>query len=168
MNYLSMNNLGARETSPKVIQFGIFLPGVDPAKGYAVSIKIIHETDQYIQAIQPVPVAQQHSVDPTYGDYWFGTLDLNAVPAGPSAFGQPGRYVYRYVIHSPTRGNIDFIIDPFSREVGVGRLSAITVGSAPYAFSGNETAWKTPPLKDAVIYELMIGEFRNDLSRTVR
>ncbi len=68
MNYLPMNTLGAQEISPKVIQFGIFLPGVDSAKGYAVSVKIIHETDQYLQAIPPVVVAQNHSVDPTYGD----------------------------------------------------------------------------------------------------
>jgi len=43
--------------------------------------------------------------------------------------------------------------------VGVGRLSAITVGATAYAFSANETVWKTPPLKNAIIYELMISEF---------
>jgi hypothetical protein len=36
MNYLPMYKLGARETSTKVIQVGIFLPGVDSAQGYAV------------------------------------------------------------------------------------------------------------------------------------
>jgi 1,4-alpha-glucan branching enzyme len=170
MNYLSMNQLGALEVSPNVIQFGIFLPGVDPATGYAVSVKIIHETDQYLQAAAPALVAQAHSVDPTYGDYWSGQINLTTAPPPPgsSAFGKPGRYVYRYVIHSPTRGDVDFIIDPFSREVGVGRLSAITVGSTPYVFSANETKWKTPPLKNAVIYELMISEFRDDLGRTIR
>jgi maltooligosyltrehalose trehalohydrolase len=170
MNYLPMNALGAREISANVVQFGVFLPGVDPADGYAVSVKIIHETDQYLQSVQPALVAQAHTVDPTYGDYWSGQIDLNTAPApaGSSGFGQPGRYVYRHVIHSPTRGDIDFIIDPFSREVGVGRLSAITVGSVPYAFTANETAWKTPPLKNAVIYELMISEFRDDLPRTIR
>jgi hypothetical protein len=168
MNYLPMDKLGAIEISPKVLQFGIFLPGVDPAGGYSVSIKIIHEKDQYMQAVQPVTIAQTPSVDPVYGDFWSGTLDLNTVvPSPSSAFGQPGRYVYRYVVHSPTRGDIDFIIDPFSREVGVGRLSAITVGAAPYTFSANETKWKTPALKNAILYELMISEFRDDLGRTI-
>jgi maltooligosyltrehalose trehalohydrolase len=171
MNYLPMNKLGALEIAPKVIQFGIFLPGVDPAKGYTVAVKLIHETDQYLQAIPPVVVNQNPSVDAVYGNYWSGTIDLNtaAAPAG-SAFGQVGRYVYRYLIHSPTRGDIDFIIDPFSREVGVGRLSAITVegGAAqPSPFTANENVWKTPPLKNAIIYELMISEFRIDLERTI-
>jgi maltooligosyltrehalose trehalohydrolase len=170
MNYLPMDKLGARETSPKIVQFGIFLPGVDSALGYAVSVKIIHENDQYLQAAQPALIAQAHSVDATYGDYWSGQINLNsaAPPAGTSSFGQPGRYVYRYLVHSPKRGDVDFIIDPFSREVGVGRLSAITIGSAAYNFSSNETRWKTPPLKNAIIYELMISEFRNDLNRTIR
>lgn len=169
MNYLPMNKLGALETSPKVIQFGIFLPGIDSALGYSVSVKVIHETDQYLQALQPVLVAQEHSVDAVYGDYWSGQIDLNTAPApAGSSFGQAGRYDYRYLIHSPSRGDIDFIIDPFSREVGVGRLSAITVGSAPYTFSVNETHWKTPPLKNAIVYELMISEFRNDLDRSIK
>ena len=170
MKYLSMDKLGAQEISPKVVQFGIFLPGVDSGKGYAVSVKIIHERDQYLQAAQPAQVTQAHSVDPVYGDYWSGQIDLNTTPPPPgsSAFGQPGRYVYRYVIHSTTRGDVDFIIDPFAREVGVGRLSAITVGSTPYTFSANETKWKTPPLRNAIIYELMISEFRHDLARTTK
>jgi 1,4-alpha-glucan branching enzyme len=170
MNYLAMNTLGALEISPKVVQFGIFLPGVDSGQGYTVSVKIIHEIDQYLQTPQPALVAQSHFVDPTYGDFWSGQIDLNtaAAPPGSTAFGKPGRYVYRYLVHSPTRGDIDFIIDPFSREVGVGRLSAITVGAPAYNFSANETIWKTPPLNHAIIYELMISEFRNDLDRTIK
>jgi maltooligosyltrehalose trehalohydrolase len=107
MNYLPMNKLGAQEISPKVVQLGIFLPGVDSGKGYAVSVKIIHEKDQYLQAIQPSLVAQAHSVDAAYGDYWSGQIDLNTAPSpAGSSFGQPGRYVYRYVIHSPARGDV--------------------------------------------------------------
>ncbi len=169
MNLLPMSKLGAQEISPKVVHFGIYLPGINPGKGYGVSVKIIHETDQYLQKIQPVLLQQNHSVDPIYGDYWEGQIDLSAVPApAGSAFGQVGRYVYRYLIQSPSRGNIDFIIDPFSREVGVGRLSAITVEAQAYTFTDNETRWKTPALKNSIIYELMISEFRNDLDRTIQ
>jgi maltooligosyltrehalose trehalohydrolase len=159
MNYLSMNKLGAVESSPNVIQFGIYLPGVDASKVYTVSVKIIHEIDQYLQAVQPLLVALVHSVDAPYGDYLSGQIDLNTATPTPSSssFGKPGRYVYRYLIHSPTRGDIDFIIDPFSREVGVGRLSAITVGGKAYMFFANETEWKTPWLNNAIIYELMIS-----------
>lgn len=170
MNYLPMTKLGAQETSPKVIHFGIFLPGVNPTAGYSVSLKIIHEIDQYIQSVQTVVLIQTHSMDPIYGDYWSGMLDLmtQPVPANSKAWGTVGRYVYRYVVTSPARGVIDFIIDPYAREVGIGRLSAITVGSTPYVFSANELAWKTPPLKNAIIYELMVSEFRDDLNRTIQ
>src|SRR4029077_7617454 len=94
MDYLPLNKLGARETSPGVIEFGILLPGIDPDRGYAVSVKIIHEVDQYLQAVQPVSVAQAHAVDPTYGDYWSGQIDLTRTPppSGSAAFGKPGRY----------------------------------------------------------------------------
>ncbi len=114
MNYLPMNKLGALEIAPKVVQFGILLPGVDPANGYAVSVKIIHEVDQYIQAAPPAVVTQSHSVDPVYGDYWSGEINLNTTPppGGSSSFGQTGRYVYRYVIHSPARGDISSIPTP--------------------------------------------------------
>ena len=170
MNYLPMDRLGARETSPDVLEFGIFLPRVDPASGYSVSVKIIHEDDQYIQSVQPVVLPQTHSIDPLYGDYWSGEVDLTVqpAPANAKAWGTKGRYVYRYVVTSPTRGTIDFIIDPYSREVGIGRLSAITVGLTPYIFSANELAWKTPSLQNSIIYELMVSEFRGDLHRTIQ
>ncbi|HLJ97403.1 MAG TPA: alpha-amylase family glycosyl hydrolase [Gemmataceae bacterium] len=169
MDYLPLNLLGAREISPSILSFGIFLPGVDPAQGYAVSVKIIHETDQYLQSVPPVMITQAHSVDPTYGDYWSSQINLSqtAPPARASAFGKPGLYVYRYVIHSPKHGDLDFIIDPFARESGVGELSAITVGGKPYTFSATETSWKTPALKNVILYELMISEFGNDIDGTI-
>src|ERR1700733_10649649 len=99
MNYLAMNTLGAIETASKVVQFGVFLPGVDAGAGYTVSVKIIHEKDQYLQAAQTAVVAQGYSVDPVYGYFWRGQIDLNRAvgPAGSTAFGQTGRYVYRYL-----------------------------------------------------------------------
>jgi hypothetical protein len=117
MRYLPMDKLGARETSQDVLEFGILLPGIDPAFGYSVSIKIIHEDDQYIQSVQPVVLPQAHSMDPRYGDYWSGKVDLTVQPATPNAraWGKAGRYVYRYVVTSATRGVSDFIIDSLLR-----------------------------------------------------
>jgi hypothetical protein len=43
MDYLPMHKLGAREKSPKIVQFGIFLPGVDSGTGYAVSDSVTVE-----------------------------------------------------------------------------------------------------------------------------
>jgi maltooligosyltrehalose trehalohydrolase len=172
MNYLPMDKLGAQFIAPGVIQFGIFFPGVDLAKGYSVSILISHEADQFLQGVAPVAVAQSHSLDPVYGDFWYGQINLNTAskPANSKAFGTKGRYVYRYLVHSPNpaRGDIDYIIDPFAREVGVGRVSAITFADPqPSPFSPNETKWKTPALADCIVYELMISEFRGDLYRTI-
>ena len=85
-------------------------------------MKIIHEKDQYLQAAQPAWWRRSIPSIPFMAIAGRGQIDLNtaAAPPGSTAFGQTGRYVYRYLIHSPTRGDIDFIIDPFSREVGCG------------------------------------------------
>lgn len=64
MNYAPMNNRGALETSPKVVQFGISPLGVNSDAGYSVSVKIIHDMGQYLQAAEPAVVAEAHSVDP--------------------------------------------------------------------------------------------------------
>ena len=82
-----------------------------------------------------------------------------------SAWGNPGRYVYRYTITNPTVGTLDWIIDPFAREFGVGKQSAFTLGYEPYAWSAGEARWRTPALADLILYEVNIGEFGSDLNR---
>jgi 1,4-alpha-glucan branching enzyme len=67
----------------------------------------------------------------------------------------------------PGRAPIDFIIDPYAREYGVGDLSAITVGFKDHVWSENEATWKTPPLKDMIFYELMISEFGFDIPQAI-
>ena len=57
--------------------------------------------------------------------------------------------------------------DPFAREFGVGKLSAVTIGYEPHEWSSAEAAWKVPALADLVIYELMISEFGGDIDRTI-
>ena len=170
MKLLPLNKLGARETSPGVIDFGLFLPWVSAKDGNRLWVKAIHERDQFLQDIQPVMCELAHSPDPDYGDYWSVQIDITSYPKPhpKSAWGSPGRYVYRYCLKNPDSPEmIDWIIDPFAREFGVGKLSAFTLGYEPYIWSDHETSWKTPPLNDIVMYELMINEFGGDIERTI-
>ena len=171
MNLLPLHKLGAREISDSVIDFGLFLPWVSAAHGNRLWVKIIHEKDQFLQDIQPLEFELSHSTDPQYGDYWAVQVDVgqHPKPHPQSAWGAPGRYLYRYCLQNPnTPGQIDWIIDPFAREFGVGKLSAFTLGYQEYVWSANESAWKTPALNDLIFYELMISEFGGSIDGTIQ
>jgi 1,4-alpha-glucan branching enzyme len=166
MQLLPMSTLGPREVSPNLVRFGLLLPWVSAADGHQVSVKIIHETDQFLQDIPAREFPLTHSVHPQYGDFW--SADIAIDPAGrptPSSdWGSPGTYVYRYQLRSPLAPDpIDWIVDPFAREFGIGRLSAFTLGFANHAWSPGESSWRTPPLNRLVVYELMLHEFQGDL-----
>ncbi len=170
MKLLPLDKLGTHETSPGVVDFGLFLPWVSANDGNRLWVKVIHEKDQFLQDIQPVMFELSHSIDPDYGDYWSTriNIDPNAKPRPNSAWGSPGKYVYRYVLQNPnTPGLIDWIIDPFAREFGVGKLSAFTLGYEDYQWSNDENIWKTPALDDLIMYELMITEFGGDIDGTI-
>ena len=125
MKFLPLSKLGARETSPGVIDFGIILPWVSANDGNRLWVKVIHEKDQFLQDIQPLMFELTHSIDSDYGDYWSVqiNIDSDSKPHPKSAWGLPGRYVYRYYLENPnTSKSIDWIIDPFAREFGVGKL----------------------------------------------
>jgi maltooligosyltrehalose trehalohydrolase len=148
---------------------------VSADQGNRLWVKVIHEKDQFIQEIPPLPFEMTHSPDPDYGDYWSAEVDISATPKPhfASAWGTPGRYVYRYFLTRPKPNQphelqeIDWIIDPFAREFGVGKLSAFTLGYEPHEWSAQEEDWKTPALSDLVMYELMISEFGGDIDRTI-
>lgn len=170
MDLLPLQRLGARETASGVLDFGVFLPWVSARDGNRLSVKIIHEEDQFLQDRRSLEIPLDHSVDPRYGDYWSARVDIHQqTPSHPrSAWGKPGRYVYRFVLRNPNVPEpIDWIIDPFAREHGVGKLSAITVGYQDHAWSAAEAGWKTPKLHDLVFYELMISEFGNDVDGAI-
>src|SRR5215212_1490163 len=107
MQLLPLSRLGAREVAPGSVHFGIFLPLVGPARGM-LSVKVIHEDEQFLKAKQPAVFPMTHSLDPQYGDYWETQITLT----------RPGRYVYRYVFTTTANREIDWIIDPFAREYG--------------------------------------------------
>lgn len=164
---LPLGTLGAIENNGTVT-FGLWLPWVSAADGNALTVKIIHEQDQFLQRIPPSEFAMTHSVRAPYGDFWSVTVPIGGTPSpsAESAWGTPGRYVYRYRIDNPNVGSLDWIIDPCAREFGVGRLSAFTLGYQSYAWSGSEANWQTPPLSDLVVYEVNIAELGGDLERT--
>jgi 1,4-alpha-glucan branching enzyme len=109
-----------------------------------------------------------HSVRPPHGDFWSVTVPIANTPsaAPASAWGTPGRYLFRYQIDNPGVGRIDWIIDPFAREFGTGKLSAFTLGYQPYTWSANEASWGTPALADLVLYEVNVAELGGDFTRT--
>jgi len=166
LNLLPIGELGAIETNG-TLTFGLWLPWVSAADGNRVAVKIIHETDQFLQNVPPREFPLSHAVRDPYGDFWSVTVPIAGTsPAvAGSAWGMPGRYVYRYTIVNPNVGTLDWIIDPFAREFGVGKLSAFTLGYQPYTWSAEEVDWRTPRLSDLVLYEINIGEFGGDLNR---
>jgi maltooligosyltrehalose trehalohydrolase len=163
---LPLDTLGAVETAGTVT-FGLWLPWVSAADGNSVSVKIIHEHDQFLQDIPAFEFAMSHSIRAPHGDFWSVTVAVAATlpPTPRSAWGSSGRYVYRYQIDNPNVGTLDWIIDPFAREFGVGRMSAFTLGYQPYTWSAAELDWRTPALADLVVYEVNIAEFGGDLDR---
>ncbi len=166
MKLMPLGTLGAVETNGAVT-FGLWLPWVSATDGNAVTVKIIHEADQFLQGVPAREFPLSHSVRAPYGDFWSGTVPIaGTAPAVPdSAWRTPGRYVYRYTITHPGVGKLDWIVDPFAREFGVGKLSAFTLGYQPYAWSAAEDQWRTPELADLIFYEMNIAEFGNDLDR---
>ncbi|AAM06405.1 alpha-amylase family glycosyl hydrolase [Methanosarcina acetivorans] len=169
---LPLHKLGAREDKQTFgrISFGLFLPGVSEEGENELFVRVIHEKDQFLQDIPPVNFGMEHSTDPDYGDYWSAAINIKAEDKLKpySSWGTPGKYVYRYCLKTPKKPDlIDWIIDPFAREFGVGKLSAFTLGYEPYEWDKHELAWKTPFINDIVLYELMISEFADDIEGTI-
>lgn len=162
MQLLPLDQLGARQTNASTLQFGMLLPWVTPDNGQQLVVKLVHEHDQFL--VPEVVVPMMHSMHPRYGDLWSATVDLTTIPAAVagSHWGKPGRYVYRYALSGPNGKEIDWIIDPYARDFGVGKQSAITVGYVPHTWSASEATWKTPLLEDLVMYELNLAEFSPD------
>ena len=170
MNLMPLEKLGPRVNEQNAsVAFGVYLPWVRATDGNRLYVKIIHESDQFLQGIQAkVFPLSQLAVDPQYGEYWGGDVSLtSAADTSGSHWGAPGRYLYRFVLNNPAVGEIDWIIDPFAREFGIGKISAFTLGYDPYCWSAGESTWRTPALSDLVVYELNIIEFAGSLDRSI-
>ncbi|MEN6321286.1 MAG: alpha-amylase family glycosyl hydrolase [Syntrophaceae bacterium] len=166
MKLLPLNELGAHELPGNRVRFGFLLPWVSAVNGNALYVKVIHEEDQFLQKIMPKRFPLIHSMHPQYEDFWQCeiTIDVADRASPSSAWGKPGRYVYRYELESPLlKEPLDWIVDPYARECGVGRQSAFTLGYTDLTWGPIEDAWKTPALKDIIAYEIMLHEFAGDL-----
>jgi len=142
---MDLKKLGSRGDGT-ILDFGLYLPGISKDNGYELYVKIIHEHDQFLQDIPAFSFPMSYSPDPEYGDYWHARIDLEeSVPmeatgrtAAESAWGKEGKYVYRYCLKKPgSEDQIDWIIDPFAREFGIGKLSSVTVGYQDYEWERN-------------------------------
>ena len=166
MKLLPLDQLGPHELPNNRVRFGFLLPWVSARDGNALFVKIIHESDQFIQTIQPQRYPLTHSVHPIYGDFWGGEIAIDPADrlAAGSAWGSQGRYIYRFELESPLLPHpLDWIIDPYAREYGTGRQSAFTLGYRDYPWGAIEDTWKTPALEDLIAYEIMLHEFAVDL-----
>jgi maltooligosyltrehalose trehalohydrolase len=168
MNLLPLEQLGGRQDG-RTLRFGLFLPGVSPQTGHQLSVRVIHEHDQFLQDIDPVDVPMSHRQHPVYGDLWQGSVDLDAPTDLPDQawWGRRGQYVYRYAARRPDGELVDWILDPCAREFGVGKMSAVTVDYEPYSWSDAEASWRVPRLEDLVMYELHLREFAGSVDDAV-
>jgi maltooligosyltrehalose trehalohydrolase len=156
------------QVAGQALTFGLLLPWVNPANGQSVSVKVIHENDQFIQSVPPIVTTLNHTVDPTYGDFWSGRVDLTTGAPPNSSWGKTGRYLYRFCISRPGGiPDIDWIGDPFAQAHGAGKISAIPFPPSPHAWSAAEANWRTPTLTDLVVYELNLAEFAHGIDQAV-
>jgi maltooligosyltrehalose trehalohydrolase len=166
MKLLPMDKLGSHELNGNKIHFGMLLPWVSKQNGNRLFVKIINEEDQFIKNIDSNRFELAYSTLPVYGDYWSGevSIDKSGRKSPLSKWGEKGRYIYRYELESPLLSKpLDWIVDPFAREFGIGRQAAITLGYKDHNWGDIETTWKTPKLSDLVAYEIMLHEFATDL-----
>jgi maltooligosyltrehalose trehalohydrolase len=166
MNFMPIHQLGIH-VHDKHAHVGVFFPGLTPTQGFQVKVRVIHEKDQFIQSEQPFTQAMNHSINPEYGDYWDTTLDLTQ-PGQGKRWGQPGKYVYRFMVITPENQTIDWIIDPFAREFGTGRHGAFTLDYQDHQWDNSETTWKIPASHDLVMYELNLMEFAGSLTQAIQ
>ena len=61
MKLMPLGSLGAVETNGAVT-FGLWLPWVSATDGNAVTVKIIHEADQFLQGVPAREFPLSHSV----------------------------------------------------------------------------------------------------------
>jgi 1,4-alpha-glucan branching enzyme len=151
------------------IRFGLYLPGIRPADGFEVVVRIIHSEDRFDPTIQPRDV--ELSWTPGHPlDLWSATVPLP--PVAGTHFGLSGIYLYRFQLwwtspNGSRRLVTRWFTDPFARQTDVGSLSAVVVPASPNAFQWTDQAYKTPELDDLIVYELHVEQFNDNFRGVV-
>lgn len=159
-NMINLSEVGAFPNAPTPsgvpVRFGIYLPGISPASGYRVLVRVIHKNDRLTQGIQP----QDFSLDFVASPYNLWTTNALIQPRASTSFGLPGTYLYRYQLF---RNNVlitDWFTDPFARSADeVGQFAAFTTPDVATPFIWSDQNWKVSALDDLVVYELQVEEF---------
>ena len=84
LNLLPMSALGAVESNGAVT-FGLWLPWVSAGDRNALTVKIIHEADQFLEGVPAREFALTHSVRAPYGDFWSATVPIAGTAPSASA-----------------------------------------------------------------------------------
>jgi 1,4-alpha-glucan branching enzyme len=138
------------------VRFGLYLPEIRPAKGYALKVRIIHEIDQFVRSIEPVNHDMTWLADSDH-DLW--QANVNITPLAGTHYGQEGRYLYRYQLLKHQHPIVTWFSDPFAREAGPGTLSVFRLDSNESPFQWSDSNFRVPHIDDMVVYELHVDEF---------
>lgn len=166
---IALDEVGAFAATPTAggvaARFGIYLPGINPADGFGVRVRVIHRDDRFTPGILPM----DFDLSPVAGyplNLWRADV---AIPSrADTGFGRSGTYVYRYQLLRNGAILTRWFTDPFARATDeVGELSAFTTPDAAPAFSWHDEAWKTPDLEDLVVYELQVEELNDTFDGVV-
>lgn len=145
------------------IRFGLYLPGIQPKDGFSVVVRIIHSADRFNPAVKTQD--ENLTWDAAGGlDLWTAMVTLAS--DGINHSGAEGEYLYRYqLLWTPVGGSSQVITswfpDPFARTTDIGLMSATVLSKRPLSFQWTDDAYKTPELRDLVVYELQIQEFND-------
>jgi maltooligosyltrehalose trehalohydrolase len=145
------------------VQFGVYLPGIEPQDGYEVLVRVIHKDDRFVPQIGTLDFPLTPVVS-SPNTLWHAQVTIPVKPG--TNFGQPGTYLYRYQLLQTIPGTATQNVltrwwtDPFARATDdMGELSAFVTPGSVTDLMWTDDAWKVPELEDLVVYELHVEEF---------
>src|SRR4051812_6500032 len=83
------------------VHFGLYLPGIRATDGFDVVVRVIHKTDRFDPAVQPVDFHLTWNSGHTL-DLW--SVDAPVLAGGAGNFGTAGTYLYRFQLWWKTAG----------------------------------------------------------------